>query len=367
MQNGIRCVDNSQINLLWGRLAQTETRLHFLETGKTKLFKMNTTETTIAAALLPAYQAASKLKITKTEAKALMRPFNERDIEILESGAIILPHIFMSERLNQVFGPCAWSLIETGKKIDEDLQRVWADYILIIRGCYVGQASGEFTVEALEGGKMSDALEATKASALRRICKQLSCGNELWKPEFIEKWQAKYAETRPAGDTVTWHKKGAKVTFSEGSDAPKVKDKKPKANENFRHIMLEMLSTQGNANVLQYALVKGILQPNQNLQDWPLDKVAITEQEIRKLQIAIQEHFAPAQQALNWKTFEIPFGGMKGQKLSDVAPEAVAGYWSAFDEKNTINAPTIKKYPEFKKALDEAALHYNFQDLKGKS
>lgn len=329
---------------------------------------MNTNETTIAAALLPAYQSASGLKITKTEAKQLMKPFPEKEIEIMANGSIFLPHIFLSERLNQVFGPCAWSLVEVSKKINEDEGHVMADYVLLIRKCYVGQASGEFNTSAMEASgqaKLSDALEATKGSALRRICKQLSCGNELWKPEYIEKWQSKYAETFVQGQETLWRKKGAKVTFSEGSDTPQVKAKKPKANEELKHVMLQLLSTQGNANVLQYALVKGILKAGQQLEEWPLDKVAIGEAEIRKLQLEIQEHFAPAKEAMNWKTFEIPFGGMKGKKLSELPKEDVSAYWTAFDEAQTINAPTIKKYPQFKIALDEAALHYGFQKLKG--
>lgn len=327
---------------------------------------MNTTETTIAAALILAYQNASGLKISKQEKKELMKPFPDKEVEIAANGSIFIPHIYLSERLNQVFNPCAWSLVEVSKKINEDEGHVWADYILLVRKCYVGQASGEFKVDAMGGqGKVSDALEATKGSALRRICKQLSCGHELWKPEYIERWQSKFAETRAEGSEVVWQKKGAKVTFKEGSDAPTVKTKKPKANEELKHVMLECLKTQGASNVLQFALVKGILKPNQTLEDWPLESVAIGETEIRKLQLQVQEHFAPAQQALNWKTVKIPFGGAEGKALGECDKETVSGYWSSFTDKLFPSA--VKKHPEFKIALEEAGRFYNFQDVKGKA
>ena len=65
----------------------------------------------ISAALTPAYTNASKLKISKAEIKKLTKPFPQEQIEIRPDGAIFLPHIYLSQRLNEVFSPGGWSLI----------------------------------------------------------------------------------------------------------------------------------------------------------------------------------------------------------------------------------------------------------------
>lgn len=318
----------------------------------------------ISAALLPAYKNASKLKLKAKQIKALTKPFPDKDVEILETGSCFIPHILVSQRLNEVFGICGWSLICRDHYIQEENDALYAEMVLVVNSCFVDEDAVEVQTDPLKKTSYFDALEFAKGKALRAICgKRLSCGNQVWNPNYCQTWQDKFAEEFSREDGSTgWRKKGAKVRISDFTETPvTAKTSKPKADENLRHVMLQILQTQGNPNVLAYAIANGILKEGQTLDEWPLHAVAVGEREIRQLQIKIQEHFAKPVEAGDWKRFEIPFGGMKGQKLGELSKENAAGYWEVVCE----DASAIgKKYPEFKNALDEAGKLFNFTRLK---
>lgn len=318
----------------------------------------------ISAALMPAYQHASKLKINKAEAKQLQKPFADKQVEIHpQTGAIYLPHIYISERLNQVFGPGAWALICRDHKADEENRQIRAEHVLVIRGCVIGESVDEFVINPLEAAKYGDALEATAAKALRKICgKRLSCGSQVWQPDYCQKWIEKFAESVSHEGATVWKKKGAKLAMEGLTETPMSRPARPKADDNLRHVMLQLLSTQGNKNVLAFAIAEGILTEGQVLDEWPLDKVAVGEREIRQLQLKIQKHFEKPPQAGDWKEFIVPMGAMKGQQLGKLDKEDIAGYWGVFTDP--ANAPVMTKYPDFKTALEAAGAEMNFQKLK---
>lgn len=323
----------------------------------------------ITAALTPAYTNASRLKIAKAEAKKLTKPFPEKDVEIRSTdGAIFIPHIFLSQRLNEVFGPGAWSLICREHYFEEDSQMLYAEHILIIRGCFVGEAVGEHKFNPLNGEKYGDALESSAAEALRRICgKRLSCGNQLWQPVFCQTWQNKFAETFQADvyehgenrKVLRWRKKGSIGTVEELSETPLPASVKYTATEDDRHVMLQCLSILGNPNVLRWAISQNILKVNQTLDDWPLEQVALGERAVRALQTKIEADITPQKTRTGkWQDCEIPFGGMKGQKLGTLKPDDIAGYWTGMEG--------VKKtfHPDFVQALNAAAKHLNLTKLK---
>ena len=318
----------------------------------------------ISAALLPAYQRASQLKINKTEAKQLQKPFADKSVEIIPAtGGLYIPHIAISNRLNQTFGPGAWALICRDHRADEDGERIRAEHILVVRGCVVGESVEEMHINPLESARYGDALKFTEGKALRRICAtRLSCGSQIYEKDYCERWIEKYAESvaLETGGTV-WKKKGSKLALDSFNEMPVSPVQRPKADENLRYVMLQCLSTQGNENVLAFAIAEGILKPGQVLDEWPLDQVSVGESEIRKLQIRIQKAFEKPAAEADWKETTVPFGGMKDQKLGGLKPDEIAGYWEvAEDEKSPIG----KKYPKFKSALDAAAKFFNFQKLK---
>ena len=330
----------------------------------------------ITAALLPAYTNASKLRITKAEAKRLTKPFPDNLVEIrADDGAVWIPHIYISQRLNQVFGPGSWSLICREHHYDENSQHLYAEHVLLVRGCFVGEAVGEHLFNPLGSKKYGDSLEATAAEALRRICgKRLSCGNQVWEPTYCQRWQAKYAETyqaeimdarnREMVKGILWRKKGAKSALDPVSETVlPTKIKRPHVDENLKFVMLQCLSTQGKENVLAYAIHEKILTAGQMLEDWPLEKVAVGEKEIRALQLKIQEHFAPKKSdAGDWRNFEIPFGSQKNKKLGDLKTEIVAAYWEEISPMK--GAPGFQSHAAFREALNAAAKELHFQKLK---
>src|SRR6266496_980212 len=148
----------------------------------------------VTDALAPAYAKASTLELTDEEVARLTAPFPDEAVEIRpHDGLIYLPHILISGRLNQVFKPGKWSLICRRHWLEG--QTMYAEYVLVIRGCFVGESVGGHNyVPSNPKMNYSDALESTAAEALRRICgKRLECGSQVWHPEYARQWVAKYA------------------------------------------------------------------------------------------------------------------------------------------------------------------------------
>lgn len=333
----------------------------------------------ISAALQPAYANASKLKLSKAEIKALTKPFPDNQIEILPTGSIYLPHIFLSKRLNQVFGPGAWSLICRDHYIDEDARAIYAEHVLIIRGCIIGESVGDRGFNELtKKANYGDIVEWLAGQALRRICgKRLSCSAELWEPDYAIKWQSKHAEqyqgeswdseARIMVPTMLWKKKGSKIVLDHFSESPTQQTKKIKADENLRHVMLQILEQAGKANVLKFAVDNGILTGDQDLNDWPLDRVGVTESEIKMLQRQIEEHLKkslPAE-STGWRTVKIPFGKFKDQTLGEIEKETIGEFWAGIPELT--KSPSIaEKNKKFISAINAAAKEFEFSQLKTK-
>ena len=328
----------------------------------------------ITACLKPAYENASRLKITKAEAKQLTKPFPDHVIEIRPNdGALYIPHVFISQRLNQVFTPGSWSLICREHFLDEEAREVQAEFVLIVRGCFVGEEVGEHPFNSLAGEKYSDALAFIAAKALRRICGlKFSCGGELWEPNFCEKWRNKNAEQyqgeiydgRQSQKVMLWRKKGAKTNLNE-SETPTPRAKKYQPTEDDKFLMLQCLSTLPTEQVMKFAIDQGIIKPNKEgiafLEDWPLEKVVAGEVAIRKLQTQIIGSFPAAKpDPKSWQEVEVPFGSMKGKPIHQLHKTELCGYLEAIDSIPAAHA-------EFKKALESAAEFYQLTKFKSRS
>jgi hypothetical protein len=122
-----------------------------------------------------------------------MAPFSDDAVECRpHDGLLYIPHICVSDRLNRIFKPGKWALIRRREWFDGGT--MFAEYVLVIRGCYVGESIGGHPF-ARNNPKInySDVLESTAAEALRRICgKRLSCGSQVWNPEYCRQWEEKY-------------------------------------------------------------------------------------------------------------------------------------------------------------------------------
>jgi hypothetical protein len=148
----------------------------------------------VTDALAPAYARASTLELTDAEIEALTAPFPDSAVEIRpHDGLSYIPHIHISNRLNAVIKPGRWAIVCRRHWMADNV--MYGEYVLLVRGCYVGEAVGGHPyVPSNPKTNYSDALESTRAEALRRICgKSLGVGAQVWDPEYSRNWQSTYA------------------------------------------------------------------------------------------------------------------------------------------------------------------------------
>jgi hypothetical protein len=159
--------------------------------------------------LSKAYEQASKLQLTADEIKTLTADFEDSDFRRGAAGKdnlIYIEHQSLRNRLNKVIGIGQWSLIirrnwteefevppRPPSKVATVGVRVYVEAILIVRGCYVGEAVGDGTYyKSNASGNLGDALESAKSAALRRCCKEFGIGLQAWNKDFCDGWQQKY-------------------------------------------------------------------------------------------------------------------------------------------------------------------------------
>lgn len=151
----------------------------------------------VSQALEPAYARASTLELTDGEIDQLMAPFPDGIVDIRpHDGLIYISHIHISNRLNKIFKPGKWSLICRRHWLEGTT--MYGEYVMLIRGCFVGESIGGHPyVASNPKTNYSDALEATAGEALRRICgKRLSCGSQVWEPDYARHWVATFAHKK---------------------------------------------------------------------------------------------------------------------------------------------------------------------------
>lgn len=151
--------------------------------------------------LAGAYAKASTLKLSDEDCHRLTEPFPD---EAIRKGAkgdetlIYIEHAYMRERLNEVFGPGRWALVQR-RLWGEDFRttqnaaatRLYAECVLLVKGCYVGEAIGAMVYYPNNPkSDYSEASEGAQSEALRRICqKSLGIGLQVYKKDFCEGWK----------------------------------------------------------------------------------------------------------------------------------------------------------------------------------
>lgn len=150
----------------------------------------------IAATLTAAYAKASTLKIDDAETAELTAPFPDEAVRRGAGGdpnLLYIEHAWVRERLHQVFKPGKWALINRRTWFDEVQGFMYAECVLVIRGCFVGEAIGAQRYSARNARlNYSDAVEGAQSEALRRIAgKYLGVGLQLWKKSWCDGWFAR--------------------------------------------------------------------------------------------------------------------------------------------------------------------------------
>ncbi|KAA1088768.1 hypothetical protein PGTUg99_027733 [Puccinia graminis f. sp. tritici] len=127
----------------------------------------------------------------KEASDILMAPIDPMDVEIKPDGVVYLPEIKYRRILNRAFGPGGWGLAPRGAS-HITLKNVSREYGLVCLGRLVSLARGE--QDYYNGAdNIPTATEGCKSNALMRCCKDLGIASELWDPNYIQWWKAKFA------------------------------------------------------------------------------------------------------------------------------------------------------------------------------
>jgi hypothetical protein len=133
------------------------------------------------------------LQLTKREQQVLRRPVDDNDVSIRPDGMVYLEHPACTLWLNDAFGTLGWSLTPAAKPMLYQGQiMVW--YRAAVHGHPVMLVLGDLpfreTNPLVTWGK---AVEGTNQIALRRFCKRLGAGGELWRKRWIARFTAAHA------------------------------------------------------------------------------------------------------------------------------------------------------------------------------
>lgn len=150
-------------------------------------------ERTLGADPLVGTLGLKPMNLTPAQEAILAEAVPVEAVRIKPTGQVYLSHPDYTRWFNRAFGRLGWALVPVAKPIPA-AGVVLCSYILHVKGQPVAFAIGE--QEYFESNKdqtYGDAIEATNASALRRIAKRLGVGLELWDKPWIEAFIAAHA------------------------------------------------------------------------------------------------------------------------------------------------------------------------------
>lgn len=174
------------------------------------------------AALIP---LAGTLVLTDKQREILYAPIDEDEIEIRPDGMVYLPWTGYVLRMREAFGG-GWAMIPKGLPYGVGNLVLWG-FWLVIGGRPAGFAVGEQSKNS-PGMTTGDQFEGAKSNARMRLCKDMGIGLELWKPAFIKRWKAKYAESYEEYNSykqkkeTKWRKRDSDAPPVNQSVAPKM-------------------------------------------------------------------------------------------------------------------------------------------------
>lgn len=128
----------------------------------------------------------------------------------------------------------------------------------------------------------------------------------------------------------------------------------------------------------------GVLMPNEVMEDFPQESIPTTKESFDRISGDIEKFYQanrekydtgkpePKIDAVNadapdapWRGFPVPFGKHSGVQLGKLAKNALYGFWANFKVETTYNGKpkkpaTIERDQVFRSMLDQAGLHYKF-------
>ena len=338
----------------------------------------------VADALKVAYANASQLKLTPEEAKALAEDFPDEAFRLGAGGdpnLIYIEHAYLRMRLNSVLGVGAAVPIRRREWAEEfqyykDGQRktgirVYADIVLVVRGCVVGESIGD-AVYYPENAKTnySDALESAKSNAFRRCCKEFGVGLQAWLKGWCEGWKARQ---QPAGRSGGYQRppqpaptqpspqSGAKPPAKSGDVLPQ-----EATPEQFQKFMAALNPVREPAT--EYFKRKGWLpdKPEAVLEELPIKHVPKTKREFDSIMAELEAWMDGEQQAPDWKSFPMPWGKNKDTPLGDLDKKYLFGLFMNFEVEEEYDGKrkhedAIAKDRKFREMLDAVGEHYEWK------
>lgn len=171
---------------------------------RTPLSPADARNNAVAAVTMTAYAKAGELKLTAEENAALDAVFPDEDF--LEGAGgdnrlIYIKHSALRQRLNAVIGRGAWALVVRDSwtekymtkggngKPPQEAVTVYSRVMLVVRGCYVGEAVGTMDYfPANQKTTYADAFEGSKTAAFRRCAKDFGVGLQAWDKTWCDGW-----------------------------------------------------------------------------------------------------------------------------------------------------------------------------------
>lgn len=293
----------------------------------------------VGKALDPAYEKASELRLEQEEKAMLAKPFPDDAIEIRPfDGLIYIPHIFISERLNAVLGQGEWSMVRRREFVENDT--IYAEWVLKIRGCFVGESIGAQRYQASNPkSNYSDALEGTRGEAIRRIAgKDLSCGHDVWKPQYAKAWVKRYAIAVWAKDASSGKRK---KMWRKKDDDP-----------------IDIWPWQETGLYASQRVQDDCAPPQPSPRPKAPERAAEEPVTVPMEEEPVQEELKPAEDE-PWRAFPVPFGQFQGQPLGEVPKNKLFGFWANYTPK-PYKGKISKSDFLFRQMLDAAGEHYEF-------
>lgn len=153
----------------------------------------------VAALTMSAYARAATLDLTPEEAESLKADFPDDAFQPGAAGKdhlIYIEHAHLRDRFNQVFGMGKWAIVPRNRWAEpfktqkgDDGSRVYVEAMLVVRGCFVGEAVGAMEYYPKNAAQnYGDAVEGAKTAAFRRCAKEFGVGLQAWKKEFCDGW-----------------------------------------------------------------------------------------------------------------------------------------------------------------------------------
>lgn len=349
----------------------------------------------VAALTLAAYQRAATLELTPEETAKLQADFPD---DAFQNGAagkeqlIYIEHAHLRDRFNSVFGMGKWAIVPRNRwgedfsfvnKYKETIEasRIYVEAMLIVRGCFVGEAVGDMVYyKNNDSQNYGDAVEGAKTAAFRRCAKEFGVGLQAWKKDWCLGWWQRRKSVKPPQNVQTTIQ-----TPPANKNAPtgNVDTKKPvhkadvlpkEATETTRRWFLDQLVDYKSEDVVAYARDVSILLPVETLAEWPLQHVPTSKEALREWMGAFEKwrdgSVAPAPAADEpWRSFPMPFGKKAGVALGDLEKPYLYGLWANFEVEEEYNGKpkkpeTIEKDTLFREMLNAAGEHYEFKEAQ---